>query len=83
MVSLAGAATSIIFVATNTRFVAAKHVFGREKSMLVATKLVLRQTRDTQFTIFNLFVCVFALLVKDFSVRVHSSILQSFSRLIS
>ena len=35
--SPAGAATSIIFVATNTT----KHVFRRDKSMLVATKIIL------------------------------------------
>ena len=42
-VSLAGAATSIIFVATNV-FVATKYVFCRNKSMLVAKKPLLRQT---------------------------------------
>ena len=44
MVLLAGAATSTIFVATNT-----KHVFCHGKSMLVATKLLSRQ--NTSFII--------------------------------
>ena len=44
---LAGAATSIIFVATKViatnTFVATKHVFCRDKSMFLATKLLSRQ----------------------------------------
>ena len=59
---LVGAATSIIFVATNTcrdkcLFVATKHVFCRDKSMLVATKLLLRRTRvcgDKDFVATNI-----------------------------
>ena len=38
IVSLAGAATSIIFVATDTCFVATKHVFCRDERMHAATK---------------------------------------------
>ena len=43
-VPLAGAATSIIFVAIK-RFVATKYVFYNDKSMPVTTKLLSRQTR--------------------------------------
>ena len=39
--SLAGTATSIIFVADKHVFVATKHVFCLDKSMLVATKTLL------------------------------------------
>ena len=44
---IGGSSTSIIFVATNTRdkdvFVATKHVFCRDKNMLVATNFLSRQ----------------------------------------
>ena len=55
--SLAGAATSIIFVATNRSFVATKHVFCRHKSMLFATKLLSWQNyvcRDKPFVATNI-----------------------------
>ena len=41
---MAGAATSIIFVADKHVFVATKYVFCRDKSMLVATKMILVAT---------------------------------------
>ena len=41
--SLAGAATSIIFVATKHGFVATKHVFCRDKSILVVTSFVVKK----------------------------------------